>query len=168
METRFWFNKNKNLSKKKIKAEVVPSVSTQTRIYLAVLSCAEISDCWLKLMPCVPICLFPRGGKYSPSIAVVAGIATSSVNDSPTVCGWESGLWVERRETVIMRETSRSNVQSRRTLRNGKPQGYRNESLLILLSILSETVSHGRKWREGGGTFGPTTYFLITLTQCEQ
>lgn len=78
--------------------------------------------------------------------------------------GWESGVWVKRRETVIMWEMSRSNVESRRILRNGKPQDYRNQSLLIPQSILSKTGSHGRKWREGERLFGPTKYFLITLT----
>lgn len=44
-----------------------------------------------------------------------------------------------------MREMSRSNVESRRILRNGKPQDDRNESLLMLLSVLYKAVSHGRK-----------------------
>lgn len=65
-----------------------------------------------------------------------------------------------------MRVMRRSNVEFRRILHNGKPQDYSNESLVIPLSNLSKTVSHGRKrgggW--GGGVFGSKKYFLITLT----
>ena len=81
--------------------------------------------------------------------------------------GWESGVWVERREMVIMREMSRSNVESRRILRNGKPQDYRNESLLIPLSILRQTVSHGRKWREGEGRRLDQQNIFWSLWPCE-
>ena len=46
---------------------------------------------------------------------------------------------------MIMREMSRSNAESRRILRNGKPQDDRNKSLLMPLSVLYNAVSHGRK-----------------------
>lgn len=65
---------------------------------------------------------------------------------------WESDARVEKRETVIMREMSRSNTRGG-VLRNGKPQRFRDEALLIPLSILGEAVSHGRKWREGEQRF---------------
>lgn len=58
----------------------------------------------------------------------------------------------------------RSSIDFRQILRNGKPQDYSNKSLLTPLSILSRTVSQGRKRRGGRGGFGPTKYFLITLT----
>lgn len=85
---------------------------------------------------------FPRGGKYAPSVAVMVSIATSSVNGVPIWLGKAVSEW-KGRETVIMREMSRSNGESSR--RNGKPQDCRRESLLILLSILRKTVPQGRK-----------------------
>lgn len=73
------------------------------------------------------------------------------------VHGWKGG------ETVIIREMSRS--KSRRILRNGKPQDYRNESLLMpLVNPQRECFSWEEMKGEGGETFGATKYFLITST----
>lgn len=44
---------------------------------------------------------------------------------------------------------NRSNAECRQILRNGKPPDLRNKSLLMSLSILSKTVSHGVV--KGGG-----------------
>lgn len=62
--------------------------------------------------------------------------------------GWEN-VSVEIREVVIMKKMSRSNAECRQILRNGKPPDLRNKSLLMPLSILSKTVSHGVV--KGGG-----------------
>lgn len=51
--------------------------------------------------------------------------------------GWETDVWVEKKDVVIMREMHWSNKAD--TV-DGKPQDYGNKTLLIL-SIHSKTVS---------------------------
>lgn len=111
---------------------------------------------------------FPRGGKYSPSIALRVSIAASSVND-----GWESSISVERRERERDGDHERNEPIKRRvqadTAQRKTASLYRHESLLIPLSILSKTVSHGRKWREGGWADIWTNkmfFFLWSLWRC--
>lgn len=88
---------------------------------------------------------FPRGGKYSPSIALRVSIAASSVNDVPPWLGkWyfsgkrRDGGDQERNEPI--KRCVQADTAQRKTT-----SLFRNESLLIPLSILSKTVSHGRK-----------------------
>lgn len=63
-----------------------------------------------------------------------------------------------------MKKMSRSNAECRQILRNGKPPDLRNKSLLMPLSILSKTDSHGVV-KGGGQDFWTNKIFLITVSQ---
>lgn len=80
--------------------------------------------------------------EYASSITVIVSIVASSVNESP--------IWLGKCFSGKQGEKmNRSNAECRQILRNGKPPDLRNKSLLMSLSILSKTVSHGVV--KGGG-----------------
>lgn len=116
----------------------------------------------LKLMPRVPICLFPEV-VYSPPIAVIVSIAASSVNDAPTlpgkvVFGWRGGrrwLWEKRADQTLSPDEYCAQQKTTRLQKR------------VTFNAPFNPQQDCFSWEEikgGKETFRPTKYFLVTLT----